>query len=276
MKTIWKFLSSKFVWINVLVAVVLVLVAAMAVLFSLNRFTLQGQEIEVPQLEGMYVAEAELALRNSGLAYEVVDSVYMRGHLPGEIIDQVPAAHSHVKLGRKIYLTINAKSHKMLPLPDLTNFPSRQARATLEAYGFVVDRVSYVPSEFPDLVVKVLAGGASVSAGTQLPDGAHVELVVGEKTAGASAYTPNLRGLSEQSARSYIIENQFVVGAVEYDEKPESVEARADFFVYRQTPVAGSTYATGHRIDIWLTRDPQKMAQPSETKSSVSDEDFFE
>ena len=274
LKTVWNFLKSKFFWINVAAAVAVAFVLVMVDLFSLKKFTLHGDEIEVPDLCGLYAEEADIALKQRGLSYEVVDSVYMRDKSAGEIVDQVPAAGSKVKLGRKIYLTINSKSEKQVAIPDLTNFPMRQAKATLEALGFRVEKIEYRPSEYPGIVMDVVAGGRSLVPGERLRDGSSLVLVVGEQTIGATAYVPDVKGMTADEAEASIIYNKFVLGAVEYDETPADEADKRTFFVYRQSPQAGNAYAMGHRIDIWLSKDMDKTAQKSAT--SGLDEDFFE
>ncbi len=274
LKVIWNFLKSKFFWINIAAAIVVGCVIVTVVLLSLKKFTLHGEEIEVPDLRGLYTEEAAIALKRCGLAYEVIDSVYMRDRLAGEIVEQVPAAGGKVKLGRKIYLTINAKAEKQIALPDLTNFPTRQARATLEASGFRIEKIEYRPSEFPGLVMDVKVDGRSVAAGERLRDGSSLVLVVGERTMGETAYTPDVKGMTAAEAEACITQNRFVLGAVEYDETPIDEADKQEFFVYRQSPQATSAYATGHRIDIWLSKDMQKSTQKA--NQSGMDEDFFE
>lgn len=275
LKTVWNFLKSKFFWINILVAVILVFAIAGISLVSLGKFTHHGETIIVPDLHGFYPEEAEVVLKKNGLAYEVVDSVYVRDKLPGEVIEQVPAANTPVKLGRKVYLTINASSKKQIALPDLRNFPARQAKATLEAMGFRVEKIDYTPSEYPDLVMEVKAGGVAVVPGSKITDGASLTLVVGERAIGETAYTPDLKGMNAADAEAAITEYRFVPGAVEYDETLTNTADKSAFFVYRQTPAAGSAYETGRRIDIWLTTDESKLSQQQEQNDTHLEEDFF-
>lgn len=275
LKIVWNFLKSKFFWINILVAVILVFAIAGISLVSLGKFTHHGETIIVPDLHGLYPEEAEVLLKKSGLAYEVVDSMYVRDKMPGEVIEQVPAANTPVKLGRKVYLTINANSKKLIALPDLRNFPARQAKATLEAMGFRIEKINYTPSEFPDLVMEVRANGTAVSPGSKIADGASLTLLVGERVVGETAYTPNLKGLSAAEAEAVVAEYRFVLGAVEYDETAANAADKSNFFVYRQTPSAGSAYETGRRIDIWLTNDESKLSQRQEQNDTHLEEDFF-
>jgi beta-lactam-binding protein with PASTA domain len=101
MKTILNFLKSKFLWLNLLAAIVLVFVVCWVVFWRLDVYTRHGESVEVPDLSGMYVEEAELILKDCNLTYEIIDSVYIRNMKGGEIAEQSPAVGTLVKKNRK-------------------------------------------------------------------------------------------------------------------------------------------------------------------------------
>ena len=123
--------------------------------------------------------------------------------------------------------------------------------------------------------MEVKAGGVAVAPGSKITDGASLTLVVGERAIGETAYTPDLKGMNAADAEAAITEYRFVPGAVEYDETLTNTADKSAFFVYRQTPAAGSAYETGRRIDIWLTTDESKLSQQQEQNDTHLEEDFF-
>ena len=271
--TVFNFLKSKFFWINVGVAILSVIVLTIIVLFSLKFFTKHGEQVAVPDVTGLYVEEADVLLKKQDLSYQVVDSVYVRDKLQGEILEQIPRAESNVKTGRTIYLTINSKSDKMIILPQIQNVSYRQARATLEAIGFVVSNIEYKPSEFPDLVMGIRVGQTPVRAGDRLRAGASVVLIVGSQTQGETAVAPDLIGFTQSAAEQLILQNNFVVGSVDFDVPPTNEADKANYFVYRQSPEPTTSYELGRRINIWLTKDADKMSGKS--SKETTEEDFF-
>ena len=271
--TVFNFLKSKFFWINVGVAILSVIVLTIIVLFSLKFFTKHGEQVAVPDVTGLYVEEADVLLRKQDLSYQVVDSVYVRDKLQGEILEQIPRAESYVKTGRIVYLTINSKSDKMIILPQVQNVSYRQARATLEAIGFVVSNIEYKPSEFPDLVMGIRVGQTPVRAGDRLRAGASVVLIVGSQTQGETAVAPDLIGFTQSAAEQLILQNNFVVGYVDFDVPPTNEADKANYFVYRQSPEPTTSYELGRRINIWLTKDADKMSGKS--SKETTEEDFF-
>ena len=271
--TVFNFLKSKFFWINVGVAILSVIVLTIIVLFSLKFFTKHGEQVAVPDVTGLYVEEADVLLKKQDLSYEIIDSVYVRDKLQGEILEQIPRAESNVKTGRTIYLTINSKSDKMIILPQVQNVSYRQARATLEAIGFVVSNIEYKPSEFPDLVMGIRVGQTPVRAGDRLRAGASVVLIVGSQTQGETAVAPDLIGFTQSAAEQLILQNNFVVGSVDFDVPPTNEADKANYFIYRQSPEPTTSYELGRRINIWLTKDADKMSEKS--SKETTEEDFF-
>ena len=271
--TVFNFLKSKFFWINVGVAILSVIVLTIIVLFSLKFFTKHGEQVAVPDVTGLYVEEADVLLKKQDLSYQVVDSVYVRDKLQGEILEQIPRAESNVKTGRIVYLTINSKSDKMIILPQVQNVSYRQARATLEAIGFVVSNIEYKPSEFPDLVMGIRVGQTPVRAGDRLRAGASVVLIVGSQTQGETAVAPDLIGFTQSAAEQLILQNNFVVGSVDFDVPPTNEADKANYFIYRQSPEPTTSYELGRRINIWLTKDADKMSGKS--SKETTEEDFF-
>jgi beta-lactam-binding protein with PASTA domain len=272
-KTIIDFLKSKFFWINILCAFAFAVLLGFLTLSFLKNYTHHGESVEVPVLLGLYESEAETILKKNDLIMEIVDSVYVRNEKPGAILEQTPKAGSKVKFGRIIYLTINAKSKRQIIMPDIKNVSKRQATYTLNSIGFSVGNIEVVPSEYADLVLDIKYQGRSVAVGEQLPDGAVVSIVVGENGSGYSGETvfvPILTGLTQSEAESKIAANNLIFGIVEYDVNPVNDADREKFMVYRQMPEPGERVIPGKRIDIWVSKDSNKIQNKKN-----EDDDFF-
>ncbi len=159
--------------LGLLVVVVIALVWALSA--WLDVYTRHDERIDVPDLTGIESDEATLYLEKMGLKASVIDSVYTDAR-PGSVIEQLPAAGIPVKSGRMIYLTINAKSARMIKMVDVREWSSRQAQTRLRELGFVIDSVKQVASEFDDLVLSVTAKGSEVVPGREYPY--HTRLVM--------------------------------------------------------------------------------------------------
>lgn len=158
--------------------IVLVVLIIAGVTFWLDKYTHHNESITVPEVIGMVDDEAIYVLERAGLVPMVIDSIYADAPL-GSVIEQLPEAKLPVKKGRIIYLTINAKSVRMINMPEVTDFSSRQAKSILREAGFIVGKVEEVAHEFDDLVLSVKIGDREVMAGESYPYHSRVTLVVG-------------------------------------------------------------------------------------------------
>jgi beta-lactam-binding protein with PASTA domain len=186
-----KIISNTYVKNLLLMLVVFALIIVGALVW-LNYYTRHNHSIIVPSLKGLQIEEAAAILHSSGLAYEVVDSIFEQRGVPGSILEQVPKEDSKVKEGRTIYLIVQAKSEQLVALPDLTDFSQRQAEALLNALGFTNIRIEEVASEYRGLVQSVEYKSVSVYAGQKIPKGSLLRMKVGDGTLGYASDVPEV------------------------------------------------------------------------------------
>ena len=264
MKTILNFLKSKFLWLNLLAAIVLVFVVCWVVFWRLDVYTRHGESVEVPDLSGMYVEEAELILIDCNLTYEIIDSVYIRNMKGGEIAEQSPAVGTLVKKNRKIYLTINSKQRKMVIVPNLVGESRRKVQSNLKTLGFNVDSVRYEPYEFNDEVLSLMWGDSVLAVGSRVPDGSQIILVVGQNDMSIEVVVPSFLGMTLPEAKKTIEEYRLGFGAAHFDEMPIDGADSLKYRVYQQTPDAGLSVYGGKAVELKLSKGTQEI-----------DEDFF-
>lgn len=168
----------KIAGINLGIMVVVIVLILWILSLWLGAYTRHEERIDVPDLSGVEAEEAAYYLDRLGLKSMVIDSVYTDGRR-GAVIEQMPVAGLPVKKGRIVYLTINAKSQRMVKMIDVREWSSRQAQSRLREVGFVIDSVKQVASEFDDLVLSVSANGAEVIPGKEYPFHTRVVVRVG-------------------------------------------------------------------------------------------------
>lgn len=246
----------KYWGLNILFAVLLGVGLLAGVYFWLRSYTQHGVEVEVTDVRGMVVAEAQPLLAAQELQLVVIDSTYTDKVPFGTIVDQDPKPFSHAKHGRAVYVTINATTKRKVPMPNLQDMSYRQAETTLRGLGLNVDTVyDYKPSEYRDLVLDVKVNGVSVKPGTKLPVGTRVRLVVGKGRGTEHVYVPNVVGMTMQEARSTLLTYRLTVGAVAFDEPDLKDEKQ---YVYRQVPSAGTRLLEGETVALKLSTNPDK------------------
>ncbi|MBR4130639.1 MAG: PASTA domain-containing protein [Bacteroidaceae bacterium] len=179
-----KFFGS-YVFRNIL-AMALVAVALCIVLWIwMTYYTKHGESVDVPEVKGMMINDAEYALEELDLVAVVVDSAYVRKQPAGIVLEQKPEGGSRVKSGREIYLTINQKQTPMNTIPDIAgNCSRREAEARLRALGFKIGPMEFVPGD-PDWVIALKVNGREVYTGERVPNDAPVTLVIGNTDYGS-------------------------------------------------------------------------------------------
>ena len=179
-KNIIKKIFTNIYVVNIFLMVVVFLLILWGILFYLNRYTRHDESIVVPNLEGLSEKDAGKLLESSDFKYEVIDSVYHKDGIPGTILDQIPNADSKVKVGRTIYLTIQAKNEPSINIPDLQYASLRQAEALLIALGFPKPLVKYEKSEFQNLVLGVEYNNREIGIGQKVPKSSVLTIVAGD------------------------------------------------------------------------------------------------
>ena len=271
-KSIFDKSDLKFVGINVILAVILVAVILTVLIVWLKAYTQHGEEVEVEDVRGMVIQEAEPLLQAQGLRMIVVDSTYSDKVPFGTIVEQDPRPQSHAKDGRAVYVTINATTRRKVSMPDLQDMSYRQAETTLRGLGLKVDTAyEYRPSEYKDLVLDVKSGGESLKPGTKVTVGTRVKLVVGKGRGTEHVTVPNVIGMTLQDARTALLNRWLTVGAVYYD---EAVQEGVTQYVYRQTPNAGERLLEGETVALRLSSDIEKASKNTNTASDHEDEWF--
>jgi beta-lactam-binding protein with PASTA domain len=171
--------GAKF-WVNIIIMVVVIVAIPIVALYMLDSFTHHGEKIEVPNVVGKSVFDAETMLKDRGLMAMVVDSVYDKQAPRGSVLEQSPKPGYEVKGGRMIYLIVNLRGEPMAQLPDVVGHGSlREAVALLQSLGFKLTAHKPVLGRPKDLVIGVKQGMRDVHAGETIPRDRALTLVIG-------------------------------------------------------------------------------------------------
>ena len=178
--TMIEFFKKHYILKHLLLLLIVVVALFAGLVFWLDNYTRHDEKQLVPNVIDLTEENAATLLISRELNYEVVDSVYKTGAMPGAVVDQDPKADALVKKERKVYLIINAKSAQMTPLPEVVDLSIRQAGALLMGADFKIREVVYIPSDYRDLVLEVLYNGKKVEAGEDIPAYSELVLHVGD------------------------------------------------------------------------------------------------
>lgn len=149
----------------------------------LDYYTRHNEAVIVPDVKGLSMNEAKSFFDNTGLRYNVIDSVFSNDVAPGAIVEVVPEPGSKVKEGRIVFVTINALTAQMAIIPEVADLSFRQAYALLRSLGFKNIEVKFVPGDYKDLAVGVERNAQMINRGERVPLASTLTLIIsnGEK-----------------------------------------------------------------------------------------------
>lgn len=180
-----KFLTSKAFFIQVAIALGIIIVLVFAIMKWLSYTTNHGEEITVPNLSKLSVEVAEEKLNALDLEYVLLDTTEYDKNFPKfSVVKQDPIAGSKVKEGRKIYIKINSDSYRDIIMPNLIEQSLRQAEPTLKALGLELGEKTYKPYLGKDMVLEMLYKGRKLKAGDKVPKASKIDLVLGDGKVG--------------------------------------------------------------------------------------------
>ena len=88
----FKKLMSRYLWLNILAMILLVVVIALGAHIALNIYTHHGESISVPDVRRQSLESAQRSLESRGFTVEVNDTGYVKNLPSGVILEQMPAA----------------------------------------------------------------------------------------------------------------------------------------------------------------------------------------
>ena len=204
--------------------------------------TRQGDEFVLPSFMNQKLLEAQISLDELGLGYEIASEEYSPGKEQGIILNQYPIPGTKVKEGRKIKFVISL-GQKLVKIPGMAGLSVRQAILDLETAGLEVGEIAWA---FSDTLPEKVVVFSYPAAGTEIPLGSPVNIMVNRGRASDYTFMPRLVGLPLSQAQKIIAEKSLKIGLVtlrtEENYLPETV--------LEQSEPEGTELDVGTEIDL--------------------------
>ncbi|MFC6088369.1 Stk1 family PASTA domain-containing Ser/Thr kinase [Saccharothrix lopnurensis] len=185
-----------------------------------------AEQIEVPSVRNLTPLEAQKTLEADRWGFEqATDTVEVEdGSLVGKVVEQVPQAGTTAAKGSTITVKIG-RAPDTVQLPDVTGQTVENARRTLEGNGF---KVQTKDVDSPEDQGQVIA---------QNPDPGRAEkgtLVTLSVSKNNQFLMPDLRGLSENQARSKLNQAGWTGGDLVVSEEPTTDITQRDKIIQQE------------------------------------------
>ena len=200
----------------------------------IDNYTLHGETISVPSLEGLTIAEVEEILTAKNLRYSILDS---------------------------IYITVSKVIPSRVSLPDVVDMSLRLAIGKLKSYGLKV-KTQQRPSECVNCVLKQEINGKTVAPNEKVKKGSTIMLTIGIGTSNERIMAPYLIGLTKDEAENQIMISSLNTGFTDYEGCNCSTgEDTLNAKVYRQNPIRNKNVAIkiGSAVDLYFTCDSSRV-----------------
>ena len=254
MSKVLDYLKTRNFYINLGFAIATVIVVVLIAFFSLGYYTRHGSGVPVPNLEGMQVDKAVALLDAQGFHDPHIDSVYVLDKAPGTVILQDPDAGTNVKENRAIYLTVVKRKAPDVSLPDLTQDNYRTAVANLSNFGLKVGDTTYKPDIARDRVLEARFAGQVLKAGSRIPKGSKIDLILGDGAGASEVDIPQVINLELDEAKFAIKNSGLVIGNITYQ---GTITDTTKVTVVAQSPMKSdstSKVSIGTHINLTVTQ----------------------
>ena len=233
-------------------------VLALAVLALIGYRALSAPSHTVPNLVGMTEAQASNLVGANGWKLDV-RRVRDDAQAQGDVVSTDPAAGERLKKGSTLVLVVSDGA-TLSELPDVTGLEVDAARSELSARGLTMREAQQAPSETVpagSVISWSVAEQASLTAGSQVPKGTTVDVVV--STGSSSRTVPDLAGLTAEEASSKLDAAGLVLGSTT-EVFSTSVEAGR---VVASEPAAGAGVTVGAAVNVSLSKGKDLVKMPN-------------
>ncbi|MBA2250168.1 MAG: PASTA domain-containing protein [Chitinophagaceae bacterium] len=249
-------------WVNLLAALFVFFLLIFLFLKSLGWLTSHGSYLKVPAVKGKNVDEAVKLLEDRGFEVVIQDSVYFDSIPKFTVIKQLPDPDATVKANRTVFLTINRALPPSIDMPKLEGLSFKFAVNMLERNHLRLGDTSYRADFMKGSVLEQQYNGARIAAGTPVPWGSKVELVIGAGLQDQRILVPDLLGMNFDAAKEILKEKGINLAATIF---LPGITDSANAFIYKQNPEKMDEdknliyIQPGQTMDLWLSPTPPNL-----------------
>ena len=226
---------------------------------SLSWFTNHGSYLKVPAVKGKNVDVAVKQLEAQGFEVVIQDSLYFDTIPKYTVIKQLPDPDATVKANRTVYLTINRATPPDIFMPKLEGLSLSYALDKLDRMHLKLGDTVYKPDFMKGSVLEQQYNSSRIAAGTKVPWGSRINLVIGAGLQEQQMLVPEVVGLTFSDAKAVLESKGISLAAII---AMSSVKDTASAFVYKQNPEKYDAdkkpvfMQPGQTMDLWLSPVP--------------------
>ena len=254
----FKSITNKPLWVNLLIAVAIALLLLFIFLRMLGFITRHGEYLTVPSVTGKKTEEAVKFLESKGFDVVIQDSIYSDTARMGIVLKQLPEPNSTVKINRTVFLTVNRVTLPQVDMPSLQGKTLKYALEILKRSHLQLGDTTFKPDFMMGSVLQQAYNGNAITSGTKLPWGSRVDLVIGGGLTEQRIMVPDLLGMSLGDAKLILEQNGIGLAAIVAE---GGITDTLAAFVYKQNPPRFTEQneavyiQSGQLMDLWISKE---------------------
>jgi beta-lactam-binding protein with PASTA domain len=252
---VFKFITHRPLWVNILAGILLAVVIFSLFLLSLNWITGHGKSATVPSVAGKKYEDALKILKKAGFDAEIQDSIYVDTAKPMTVIKQFPDADEVVKSNRVVLLIISRSIAPQMEMPNLIGYSFRNAEMVLKNMDLKIGDTTFKPDFAKNAILEQWYNGAIITPGTKIRKGSVISLVLGDGVGNKEFAVPEITGMLFSDAKEMLEGHGILIGAIIPD---ADVTDTLNSWIYKQNPGRFDDdkrllhIRSGQTMDVWL------------------------
>ena len=225
-----------------------------------------GRDIEVPNLQGKTLKEADYLLSQSKLGSEVKHE-FSDEFAKNTVIRQSPIAGTKVKQGRRVTLYLS-QGAELVVVPQVEGRQLADAEISLGNKGLSAN----IQTEYDDKYAADFVISQEPRAGNKVEKGGNVNLLVSKGPEPEKVAMPELVGLTLDDARRKVEDKKLVL---DESGRKDSTDYYANQ-VISQDPEQGVMVDEGSTVKVVVSKGPGPVAQTGSIQFDIpADRDFY-
>lgn len=200
----FKFLTNRPFWVNLLAAVVLAFLLFYGFLKMLGVITKHDATLTVPAVMGKKTEDAIKLLESKGFEVQIQDSVYTDTAAKGIVLKQLPEGNSTVKVNRMVFITINRVVPPSFDMPKLEGQSLGAALDILERSHLKLEDTLFKPDFMKGYVLEQQYKGRKIVPGSKIQWGSRITLIIGAGVENERMIVPDVIGLTYAEAKAQL------------------------------------------------------------------------
>jgi beta-lactam-binding protein with PASTA domain len=228
----------------------------------LPLYTKHGADLELPDLVERPVSQADSILSRYGLQLIIDRSEYHPVLPESTVVFQNPLPYTHVKRGRRIYVTISA-GERYVMVPRIVGISERDAQFKIQQAGLTAGEIRYQVSTYPQNVVCA----QDLPPNTEVTENTEISYTVSLGRSKSVYTVPDVVGREYREGITMIRREGLQIGTVKSEIKIDLIPET----IINQQPPPGTVVNPGSPVHLIISKLPES---PTQGDSSAFDSDI--